>query len=362
MPVEDRLNDGAHFPAAKVAAGLLALALLASLAGCRRGQSDKDVMATVNGHKILRSEVDKYFNNQTADAPRKPTGEQAASLRLGILSELIQQQILMQRAEKLKLVASDDEVESKFTEIKAPYTKEEFEKRLKDRGITQDDLKEEVRRNLTIQKLFNKEVTSKINISDADIKNYYEAHKAEFNLIEPQYHIAQIWVSSMPNPLVHNRKNSKAQNDAEARAKVQMLLNRLDSGDDFATLAMDYSEDPDSSPNGGDMGLVPESALKQTDPGTREAISKMKVGQISAPIPVVGPQGKGYRIVQLLAKEPAGQRELSDPRVQQAIREQLRQRLEQLLKSAYYEVARNEAQVENYYADQILKDPSSVGK
>ena len=354
--------DGARFSPAKALAGLLTLALLAWGLGCHRGQSDKDVMATVNGQKILRSEVDKYFNNQTADAPQKPTGEQAASLRLGILSELIQQQILMQRAEKLKLVASDDEVESKFTEIKAPYTQEEFAKRLKDRGITQQDLKDEVRRNLTIQKLFNKEVTSKINISDEDITAYYNQHKAEFNLIEPQYHIAQIWVSSQPNPMVHNRKNSKAQNDTEARAKVQMLLNRLDSGDDFATLAMDYSEDPDSAPNGGDMGLVPESSLKQTDPGTRDALTKMKAGQISGAIPVVGPQGKGYRIVQLLAKEPAGQREFNDPRVQQAIREQLRQRLEQLLKTAYYEVARNEAKIENYYADEVLKNPSSVGK
>ncbi|HXZ28122.1 MAG TPA: peptidylprolyl isomerase, partial [Terriglobales bacterium] len=65
---------------------------------------------------------------------------------------------------------------------------------------------------------------------------------------------------------------------------------------------------------------------------------------------------------QLLAKEPAGQREFNDPRVQQAIREQLRQRLEQLLKTAYYEVARNEAKIENYYADEVLKNPSSVGK
>ena len=354
--------DGAHLSPAKVLAGLLTLALFAWGAGCHRGQSDKDVMATVNGQKILRSEVDKYFNNQTGDLPQKPTGAQAVSLRLDILNQLIQQQILMQRAQKANLVASDDEVDGKLAEIKAPYTQEEFDKRLKDRGLTQNDLKDEIRRNLTIQKLMNKEVTSKINISDSDIRSYYQEHKAEFNLIEPQYHIAQIWVASQPGPPVHNRKNSKAQNDAEARAKIQMLLNRLDSGDDFASLAMDYSEDPDSSPNGGDMGMVPESSLKQTDSGTRDALTRMKAGQISGAIPVTGPQGKGYRIVQLLAKEPAGQRDLTDPRVQQAIREQLRQRLEQLLKTAYYEIARDDAKVENFYADDVLKNPASVGK
>ena len=352
--------DGAHASPAKALAGLLTLALFAWGVGCHRGQSDKDVLATVNGQKILRSEVDKYFNNQTADAPQKPTGEQAVSLRLGILDQLIQEQILMQRAQKLNLVASDDEVESKVTEIKAPYTQEEFEKRLKDRSITQQDLKDEIRRNLTIQKLMNKEVSSKINITDADIRSYYQAHKAEFNLIEPQYHIAQIWVGPQPGP-VRNRKNSKAQNDTEARAKIQMLLNRLDSGDDFATLAMDYSEDPDSTPNGGDMGMVPESALKQTDAGTRDAVMKLKAGQVSAPLAVNSPAGRGYRIVQLIAKEPAGQRELTDPRVQQAIREQLRDRREQLLKAAYYEVIRDKASVDNYFAEEILKQ-AGTGK
>jgi peptidyl-prolyl cis-trans isomerase SurA len=63
----------------------------------------------------------------------------------------------------------------------------------------------------------------------------------------------------------------------------------------------------------------------------------------------------GYRIVKLISKEPAGQRELSDPRVQQAIRTQLRDRREQLLKAAYYEVLRDEAKVENFYAEKVLQ-------
>ena len=63
----------------------------------------------------------------------------------------------------------------------------------------------------------------------------------------------------------------------------------------------------------------------------------------------------GYRVVRLISKESAGQRELQDPRVQQAIREQLRDRREQLLKAAYYEVIRDEAKVENYFAEDILK-------
>ncbi len=71
-------------------------------------------------------------------------------------------------------------------------------------------------------------------------------------------------------------------------------------------------------------------------------------------------QVMGFQIVKLIAKEPAGQRELADPRVQQAIRSQLRDRREQLLKAAYYEVLRDQAKVENYYAQKVLDGNGNV--
>ena len=89
-----------------------ALVLLFSVTGCNTTKETEGVMATVNGRKILRTEVDKYYNNQTADAPQKPTDEQADTLRLNILKQLVDNEILMQRAEKLGLLATDDEVNS----------------------------------------------------------------------------------------------------------------------------------------------------------------------------------------------------------------------------------------------------------
>ena len=68
----------------------------------------------------------------------------------------------------------------------------------------------------------------------------------------------------------------------------------------------------------------------------------------------------GFRIVKLLAKDPAGQQEFSDPRVQQAIRSELRDRREQLLKAAYYEVLRNQAKVENFYAQKVIDGNGAV--
>jgi peptidyl-prolyl cis-trans isomerase SurA len=342
---------------------LLSIVTLVSL-GCREGRGGSDVMAKVDGRKIFRADVDKYYQNQTSGSEQQPSGEQVSTLRLNILDQLIETEILMRRAEKLGLLATDEEVERKLTEIKSPYTQEQFDQRLRDKKISLDDFKQDLRRSLTREKVLNKEVTSKINITDQDITNYYNQHRAEFNLIEPQYHLAHIFVTPLPNPQVRNLQNSKAQNDADARKKIQMILNRLDSGDDFATLAMNYSEDTDTTSNGGDLGFTPESALNNTDAATRAAVMKLKPGQYTPIIPVTNPATKqvyGYRIVKLVAKEPAGQRVLNDPRVQQAIREQLRDRREQLLKAAYYEILRNQAKIENYYAQEIL-DKAGPGK
>jgi len=332
---------------------VLGLLLVAGCTGCSRQQSDKDVMAKVNGYKILRSEVDKSFNRQIAGSPQKPTPIEEEALRLNIITQLIDTQLHLQRAEKLGVVATDDDVDTKLNQAKAPYTKEEFEKRLKDQGYAEDDLKQEIRRNLTIEKLLNKEIASRVTISDTDIQNYYNQHKPEFNLIEPQYQLASIFVSAQPTG-----PQDKTHNDAEAKQKIQIIYNRLESGEDFSTLAGRFSEDSYAQ-NGGEMGPVPESQLKKVDPATQAAIQKLRPGQYSSPIGLVDPNTHvtgGYRIVKLIAKEQAGQRDLGDPQVQQFIRNQLRSQREQVLRVAYDESLRDNADIKNYYADEIIKD------
>ncbi|MGA7859139.1 MAG: SurA N-terminal domain-containing protein, partial [Terracidiphilus sp.] len=191
MQVEARLFQRRLFAAPILAGGLF----LAVLSGCHRAPSP-DVMATVNGKEIMRAEVEKYYKASLGDNPQEPSPEQADIVRLNILHQLIEDEILQQRAAKLNLAATDEDVNAKLTEMKAPYTQEEFDRQLKQRDITLDDLKRDLRRSLTKEKLLNKEIESKINITDSDISNYYTAHKAEFNLIEPQYHLAQIVASA----------------------------------------------------------------------------------------------------------------------------------------------------------------------
>jgi peptidyl-prolyl cis-trans isomerase SurA len=318
-------------------------------------------MATVNGKEILRSELDKAYKASISDNPQEPSPEQANIVRLNMLRQMINDEILMQRAAKLNLAASDEDVNVKLTEFKAPYTQEEFDKQLKQRNLTVDDLKRDIRRSLTKEKLLNKEIESKINITDSDISNYFTAHKAEFNVIEPQYHLAWIVVTGAPAQQPGNLQNNKVSNEADARKEIQTIHTRLETGEDFSGLAMNFSEDLNTKSSGGDMGFVAESALQQRDPAAYTAINKLKLGQITDVMPIYGGSGPargpvGFAVYKLLAREPAGQRELNNPSVQQAIRQQLRENHAQMLKNAYFEMLGDQATVRNYFAEQILKE------
>jgi peptidyl-prolyl cis-trans isomerase SurA len=341
---------------------ILASSLALWFTGCRGGSSDKDVMAKVNGYKVLRSEVDKTYNTQVAGSPQKPTPTEEEALRLNILNQIIYRQLLLQKAEKLGVVASDDEVETKFNQAKAPYTKEEFQKQLKDSGFnSEEDYKLDLRRNLTVEKLLNKEIASRVTISDTEMKNYYEQNKTEFNLIEPRYRLATIFVSNQPSA-EPGRPTDKAQLDALARRKIQMIHNRLDSGEDFTELAQKYSEDPDTARSGGAVQPIPESQVKNLDSTTRDAVLKLKPGQYSEVVPAINPQTRqqgGYEIIRLNGKDIAGQRDLNDPQVQQFIRNKLRGQREQILRAAYDESLRDNAEIHNYYAEQILNSAAA---
>jgi len=328
---------------------LSVICILAISVSCNKPISP-NIAATVNGRPITYSELDRAIAAQfPATAPTK-NADQTTGVRLEALRALIDNEIMLQRAEKEGLLASDADVDAKFNELKTPYTKEEFQKVLQQRKMSVADLKAQIRRELSVQKLFNKEIGSHISISDGDVGAFYNANKATFNLAENKLRLAQILVTPTPNPNISNLKNDKAQNDQQARNKIQMLELRIRQGEDFGSLAQAYSEDQFAG-NGGDVGFLPESALDKANPDLRKNILDMTPGQVS---PVLHTP-EGYRIIKLISKEPAGQRQLSDPRVQEEIRQGLFQGKEQVLRSAFYEVARSEAKVVNYYAESVLQ-------
>ena len=321
-----------------------------SICGCKRATPD-NVAATVNGRTITYADLDKKYQSTFMSSTERPSDDQMMIQKLEVLRTLVDNEIMLQRAEKLGLMATDADVESKFAELKAPYTQEEFQRQLASTKMTVEDMKVQLKRDLSVQKLFNKEITSHISISDRDVTDFYNTNKSSFNFPEPQIHLAQILVTPNPDPNVRNLKSDKAQNEEQARKKIEMLVTRLRQGEDYAHLAQNFSEDPTSAPNGGDLGFVPESALEKANPELRKAIQSASPGQVTNIVRTA----EGYRVFKIYSKEPAGQRELTDPRVQQNIRETLLNRKDQLLRAAYYEVARDEAKVVNYLALSIAQ-------
>jgi peptidyl-prolyl cis-trans isomerase SurA len=103
-----------------------------------------------------------------------------------------------QRVTKLDLTATPEDVDVRITEMKAAYTEEQFAEQLKLNHMTLDDLKQNLRHSLTQNRLLNREINSKVTVSDTDITNYFNQHRSDFDLIETRYRVAEIVVTSVP--------------------------------------------------------------------------------------------------------------------------------------------------------------------
>src|SRR5580704_3249857 len=228
VPIIPTLMGKAHYNEGSSMNTIRAAALFALVCGCVLSLScgrsaPADVAATVNGRPIKYTEVETAYKSQFPTKAEGESEDQDKLRRLEVLRSLIDNEIMFQRAEKGSLVATDADVDTHLNELKAPYTKEEFDKQLKTWGVSLDELKARIRRDESVKKLFIKEISSKINISDADIAAFYNANRGSFNLPEPQVHMATIVVTPMADPSVRNLKNNKAKTDAEAQQKIHAI-------------------------------------------------------------------------------------------------------------------------------------------
>jgi len=334
---------------------LIGLALLSAASfGCSGGGvgggSSAGVAARVNGKEISRSEVDNYFKVRTADMTAKPTGEAANILKLEILRQLIETEIMSQKADELKLKPTDTEIDAQLKQLKGSATDEVFKKTLADRGVSEVDLRREVSQNMMLEKVVENQVGSKIQVSDEEISKFYEENKTAFNVTEPLFRIGVIAVTSDPSAQVNNAQGDKALNEEQAIRKIQMLETRARAGDDFQALARDYSEDPQTAQMGGDLGYQPTAILDRFGPSFKDTVLKMKVGDMT---PVIRVENS-YWLFKLLGKREPGQYDMSNPEVKQGIKAELQGRKQQLLTAAFSEKLHNDAKVENLLANEIL--------
>lgn len=308
-----------------------------------------DTWAVVDGREIRRDEVEKAYRRSAQVSPPPPEDE-ALAAKLTALNELIVQNILLEKARGLKIELPDTELDAAYAENRKNIPDDRFQQELTQRNLTAADMRDGLRRDLITQKVFEREVTSKITVTDQDVTAFFTANRAQFNRTEDAYRIAQIVVTPVRDQEIGNRTGDDATTPQAAAGKAQMLMERLKSGTPFSELAADFSEDPQTAPRGGDLGFVPLSALQRVAPALRDAVLKAPPGQVST-VSV----GGGHALVLVIAKETAGQKDPSMPDVREAITSTLRGRREQLLRAAYLSAIRNDAVVVNYLARRLIE-------
>lgn len=340
---------------------ICAIVLLLSfgLISCKSGpKATDDTAAIVNGKEIKLAQVEKIFQNRTRQSNQVPSSEEAQSLRLEIVRQLINDEMMMQQAAKDKLEATESEINTKLTDFKKNFTEERFQQFLKEQGVTVDDIRDELKKSSTIEKLYTKEITSKISVSDAEIRDFFEKNKQSFNLPET-WHVYHILISPRANqPQAGSVKAVDAQSVQEAQNRVAGVLKRVLGGEDFAVVARDSSDDSSSAQSGGDLGFLSAQQMEQQiGPSFRQAVQSLKPGETFSK-PVV--TAYGFHIVRITEKAPAGQRDLSDPAVQSNIRQVILTRRDNLLKSAYLEKIRDGSTVRNLLAEKILAETAKT--
>lgn len=317
------------------------------------GAGDTSVAATVNGKKLMMSEVDRRLNQQAQNVQAQLSPLELAQARLQILDGLIQQEVVFQRAEKEKLLPSEDEVNTAFGSLKQNLTEEEFQRRLQESGQTEQGLREEVRRQLALEKLQNKIAANIGAIRDKEVDEFFDQNKDQF--------VSRRGVSLAA--IVVDPRDNGAQNDAKseeaATVKANNVYERLRGGSDFATVARAESEDP-SNVRGGDLGFVPQEQLQQTGfpPELVQRFFGMNAGDITQPIRT--PDGR-LTIFKLQSKRLENENLTKEnPTVRDQIKQTLVQRRQSLLNAVMIEVSMNEAKVTNNLAQSVLNNTNEL--
>jgi peptidyl-prolyl cis-trans isomerase C len=291
-------------------APLLALALLLGAAGAKAAQLANAAM--VNGEGIPRHKVDATLElmlaEQGIDVGMVQDSEQLASVRRQILDALITQELLWQEAEAKQLVASDAEVAARVAAVKQSAGSEEsYRTELARAGFTEEQFVDDLRRQLSVERLINEEIAAGLSISDEEVHAFYEANTEQLTRPE-QIHARHILVKVAPDA------DEAAKQDARKRIEA-VLAEARKPGADFAELARKHSEGP-SAPQGGDLGFVPKGRLV---PEFEAAAWALNAGQISD---VVETQF-GYHVIELQERRPA--QVAAEAEVSDRIRDHLRQ-------------------------------------
>lgn len=311
----------------RIAAAVLAVALIASLAGC----GSKDV-AKVNGVGISSEDFealvaaaqkqDSTVASATAGSP------ELLQFRRQVLDSMIENEYVRQDAAKQGVEVADSDVDAQLEQIKAGFPDEAtFNETLVASGMTLEQLTGSIKDQLTYQALYDK-VAPAPEVSDDEVKAYYDDNKSQFETA------AQ---SQLSHILISVSATATADEAAKAKATAEKVLAELKGGAKFEDLAKEYSEDPGSKETGGDLGW---SATDAYVPEFKDAADDLKKGELSGLVKT----DFGYHIILKVDEKAAGIQSLDE--VKETISQSLVQEARGKLFTEYLDKLKSEAKIE----------------
>src|SRR5690606_38713118 len=201
-----------------------------------------------------------------------------ASARMTVLSQLVQAEVMYQKAQAEQTVPTDEEVTAEMNNRKtaSKVSVEEFDRQMKEAGETEQSWRENVKKEIALQKLQEK-IASRVDApKESEITDFYNTNKAQFK----NKRGAQL--GAIVIDPANSGQGDTTTNETEASIRANEVGNRALSGSDFATLAREFSEDLTTRASGGDWRYFTEDELKQTfGPAVADEImTKMQNGQI----------------------------------------------------------------------------------
>jgi peptidyl-prolyl cis-trans isomerase SurA len=345
-----------------IAATFLAISAL-FLGACASGggadPKDGTVAATVNGKKIMSAEVEQGIARQAGGKQSTLSQLEMAQARLQVLGQLIQREVLFQRAEREKVLPTEDQITAFINQQKqeSGMTDDDFQKNLTAQSMTLESLREDSRKSIAIKNLQDK-YSSKINVNDKEVEDFYNSNRERFVSARG---VALAMIVADPADNSAAGLSSDAKNDSEAKLKIDNIAQQLKGGADFATVARAKSEDPGTLARGGDLGFATEEDLKQNafPPELVTRLFAMQPGDITEPIRFNS--GKWY-VFKLAEKRLQNENlTLESPGVRQQIAQALINTRKDILNAALLEVATNDSKIINNLAGTMLSTPSNLG-
>jgi parvulin-like peptidyl-prolyl isomerase len=250
------------------------------------------VIVKGTGFELKRSALDEVVSGARANAAAQ--GQQLPpDFQVSVLNQLVTIQLLLQKATPADRVTGKNEADLQFTNLLKRFgSQEAFQRQLTAVGMTVDDLRGKAMQEAVAKATLKRELN--INVSDADAQAYYTNHAADFE--EPELaHVRHILLMTI-DPA--NRAPLSTNTIAAKRKQIEELLKRAKAGEDFGALAKQYSEDPGSKENNGEL---PEFPRGQMVPEFEAAAFSLTSNQISDVITTA----YGFHIIKMLEKKGA---------------------------------------------------------